>query len=88
MNGYSAEDGDPKGMVTVAGFLNIQGLLIVPEMSIVLGMVTAWECDSLKDGDNPSYGDHPRDCDTPKIWLATLHHVAWPKIMSTKPLYI
>ena len=48
------------------------------------------DCDCSRDGDNPGYGDHPRDCATPKIFLVTLQGVAWPQIMlllSTKPLY-
>ena len=59
-------------MMTVAGFLNVQRLLIVPEMN----EYSHRNGNYPRDCDNPSYGDHPGDCDTPKIRLATLQDVA------------
>ena len=73
-------------MGTVAGFVNVQLLLIVLEMSIVIGMVTILEIVTVQG----MVTIQAMDCDSPIICPATSQDVAWPQIMlslSTKPLY-
>ena len=73
-------------MGTVAGFVNVQPLLIVLEMSIVIGMVTILEIVTVQG----MVTIQAMDCDSPIICPASSQDVAWPQIMlslSTKPLY-
>ena len=57
-------------MVTVAGFLNVQRLLIVPDISIVIGLVTILEIVTVQEMVTIQA----------KICLATLQDVAWPQL--------